>query len=159
MSEEAAVNMETISTSILTDKQRFVFGERSITGFESRKSILVVDDSEGLREFLSILLHEEGTVYTAVNGFDALSKFAGNHFDIVVSDIEMPVMNGIELYKNVAPVYKDLFLFFSGTMNEEYINYLSMNNLMLFRKPDDILKLRPAVQQKLQKYFLDGVTN
>jgi PleD family two-component response regulator len=121
MSEEAAVNMETISTSILTDKQRFVFGERSITGFESRKSILVVDDSEGLREFLSILLHEEGTVYTAVNGFDALSKFAGNHFDIVVSDIEMPVMNGIELYKNVAPVYKDLFLFFSGTMNEEYI--------------------------------------
>jgi hypothetical protein len=44
-------------------------------------------------------------------------------------------------------------------MNEEYINYLSMNNLMLFRKPDDILKLRPAVQQKLQKYFLDGVTN
>jgi CheY-like chemotaxis protein len=124
---------------------------------ERKKNILVVDDSDSIRELLSILLHKAGIVYTAVNGLDALSYFAGHHFDVIVSDIEMPVMNGIELYKNVGPAYKELFLFFSGTMQKEYISYLSMNSLTLFRKPGDILKLQDAVQKKLRTSFPKSV--
>lgn len=146
--------MEARSIPVLTDKQRLVFRERSLTGSKNRKNILVVDDSEHIRELLSVLLHEEGIVDTAVNGRDALSKFADNHFDVVVSDIEMPVMNGIELYENVPPIYRDFFVFFSGTVNEEYMSYLSMNNIMLFRKPYDIMKLKSAVQQKLKKSLM-----
>jgi hypothetical protein len=71
----------------------------------------------------------------------------------------MPVMNGIELNKNVPLAYKNLFLFFSGTMNYEYISYLSSNNLKLLRKPNDILELQLAVQQVLQKTLPEGITN
>jgi CheY-like chemotaxis protein len=70
--------------------------------------------------------------------------FTGNHFDIIVSDIEMPVMNGIELNKNVPLAYKNL---------------LSSNNLKLLRKPNDILELQLAVQQVLQKTLPEGITN
>ncbi len=146
--------MEAINTPLFPGRQSPGSGERSVTGIYSIKSILVVDDSEAIREMLSMVLHEEGIVYTAINGLDALSKCAGHHFDLVISDIEMPYMNGIELYKNLEMLYKNSFLFFSGTMNEEYINYLEINNLMLFRKPADILKLQPAVQQKLHRLRL-----
>jgi DNA-binding NtrC family response regulator len=159
MSKEAAVSMEELSTFVCTDKQRCNFSEGKMRGFERKKSILVVDDSESIRELLSVLLHEDGIVYTAVNGLDALSQFAGHHFDIVVSDIEMPVMNGIELYNNVPPVYRDAFLFFSGTGNEEHISYMFLNNLILFRKPDEIFRLQRAVQQKLNQFCPERVTN
>ncbi len=141
--------MKEISTPVHTDKRRDVFGERPMRGFKRKKSILVVEDSESIRELLSVILHEDGIVYTAVNGLDALSQFAGHQFDVVISDIEMPVMNGIDLYENVPPVYKDVFLFFSGTDNEEHIRYLLLNNLKLFRKPDEIFRLQRAVQHIL----------
>lgn len=131
------------------NKQVPISSKRTFTEYESRKSILIVDDSEDIRNILSVLLHDEGIVSTAENGFDALSKFAGNHLDVIVCDIEMPVMNGIELHMNVPPAYKESFLFFSGTMNREYISYLLMNDLTLFRKPRDILKIQAAVRQKL----------
>jgi DNA-binding response OmpR family regulator len=153
MSQETAVSLEETSSKVLTDKSRFVDGERSITGYENRKHILVVDDSKDIKEFLSILLLKDGIVCTAVNGLDAISMMVGNHFDVVVSDIEMPVMNGIELYRNVPQTYKDSFLFFSGTVNVDYMNYISMNNLLLFRKPDEILKLHRAVQVKIRNTF------
>lgn len=143
--------MEVTSTIELTDEPKLVVSDRTGTGFRMRKNILVVDDNEIIRELLSVLLHEDGTVYTAINGLDALSKFAGRHFDVIVSDIEMPVMDGLELYKNVRPVCRDAFLFFSGTMNEDYLNYLLINDLEIFRKPYDVLKLKSAVQQKLQE--------
>jgi len=145
--------MEATGTSIHNDSRACVISEIPTPGCERNKSILIVDDSESIRELLSVLLHEDGIVYTAFNGLDALSKFAANHFDVIVTDIEMPVMNGIELYNNVPPFYKDVFLFFSGTRNEGHIRYLTLNNLTLLRKPDDILKMRPAVQQKLKIPF------
>ena len=150
--------MEVIDTLIRTDRRGCVISENPHGGGERKKSILVVDDSEAMRELLSFLLHGDGIVYTAFNGLDALSKFAANHFDLIVSDIEMPVMNGIELYNNVPPVYKDFFLFFSGTRNEGHIRYLTMHDLPLLRKPDDILKLRHAVQQTLNMPLPEIVT-
>ena len=151
--------MEVTSTTEFADEYSLVLSDGTGAGFEMRKSILVVDDSEDIRELLSVLFHKEGTVYTAINGLDALSKFAGHRFDVIISDIEMPIMNGIEFHKNANPVYKDSFLFFSGTMKEEYIYYLLINNLEFFRKPNDVLKLKSAVQQKLQGYSLERGVN
>ncbi len=151
--------MEVISTPAGDDRQRGIFSERVVAGFKRRRNILVVDDNKDIRDILSVLLHEEGTVYTAVNGLDALAQCAGNHFDVVVSDIEMPVMNGIELYKQVPLSYRDVFLFFSGTVNEEYISYAAANNLMLLRKPADMIKLQHVVRRKLRESFPDSATH
>ena len=67
--------------------------------------ILVVDDEEIIRESLSFILKKEGyDVTEASNGQEAYEKILADPFDIVVSDIEMPEMKGIELLENITHV-------------------------------------------------------
>ncbi len=62
------------------------------------KTILVVDDELSMREFLGILLEKEGyRVLSAAEGNEALQITEKNNIDLVVSDIRMPGMNGLEL--------------------------------------------------------------
>ncbi len=67
--------------------------------------ILVVDDEQIIRESISFLLRKEGfAVEEAANGKEAYGKVAAEPFDIVVTDLEMPVMKGIELLNKISEV-------------------------------------------------------
>jgi two-component system, response regulator, stage 0 sporulation protein F len=73
------------------------------------KNVLIVDDIVMNRILLTEILQQGGYKFeTAVNGKDAISKLEKQSFDIVLMDIEMPVMNGIEttryIRKNFPPV-------------------------------------------------------
>jgi len=64
--------------------------------------ILIVDDEEGLRRVLSILLTKEGYSVTAVaSGKEALETFEKDVYDAVITDIKMPGMSGIELLRGI----------------------------------------------------------
>ena len=64
--------------------------------------ILVVDDEQIIRESLSFILKKEGySVEEAANGKDALTKHESNPFGIIITDIEMPEMKGVELLKQI----------------------------------------------------------
>lgn len=66
------------------------------------KSILTVEDSPTLRELISFSLHGENySIIEAENGQDALSKLDNCHVDMVITDLNMPQMNGIELTRNI----------------------------------------------------------
>lgn len=66
------------------------------------KNILVVDDSASIRQVVSMALQEAGyNTVTATDGKDALSKLGGTRFNLVISDVNMPNMNGIELLKEL----------------------------------------------------------
>ncbi len=66
------------------------------------RRILIAEDSLTTREFERGLLEAEGyQVETAVDGLDALDKVTRGKFDLVVSDIEMPRMNGFEFCQNL----------------------------------------------------------
>jgi len=59
--------------------------------------ILIIDDSKTIRRTAETLLSKEGcTVYTAVDGFDALSKIADHHPDVIFVDIMMPRLDGYQ---------------------------------------------------------------
>jgi twitching motility two-component system response regulator PilG len=59
--------------------------------------VLVVDDSKTIRRTAETLLSKEGCeVFTAVDGFDALSKVADHHPDIIFVDIMMPRLDGYQ---------------------------------------------------------------
>lgn len=69
---------------------------------QGRPSILVVEDSITSRMFLRDILAGAGyEVDTAVDGVDALSKLAERPFSLVMSDVDMPRMNGFELTKRI----------------------------------------------------------
>lgn len=71
--------------------------ERSEEGEESAK-VLIVEDSITIRSMLRGIVEGAGyQVTTAVDGSDAISKFKNEKFDIIVTDIEMPNINGFEL--------------------------------------------------------------
>ncbi len=59
--------------------------------------ILVIDDSKTIRRTAETLLAKEGcTVYTATDGFDALSKIADHNPDVIFVDIMMPRLDGYQ---------------------------------------------------------------
>jgi two-component system chemotaxis response regulator CheY len=67
-----------------------------------RQSILAVDDSRTMRDMLSFTLKQAGyTVVEANDGQDALTKSKGQAFDLVITDVNMPGMDGIALVKEL----------------------------------------------------------
>ena len=66
------------------------------------KTILVVDDSASMRQVISGTLESAGyQTKVAVDGVDALSKLDGERFALIISDVNMPNMDGISLIKAV----------------------------------------------------------
>jgi two-component system response regulator PilR (NtrC family) len=67
-----------------------------------KRRILIVDDEESLREFLSIMLHREGyQVDTASDGAQAALHLREHLYDLIISDINMPRMGGMELLRHI----------------------------------------------------------
>lgn len=72
------------------------------TVVDDHKSILVVDDSITVREMERKLLQNKGyKVDVAVDGMEGWHTVCSNHYDLVVSDVDMPRMNGIELVNKI----------------------------------------------------------
>jgi two-component system chemotaxis response regulator CheY len=66
------------------------------------KTILIVDDAASMRGLVSMTLRGAGyEVIEASDGLDALSKIAGQRVNMVVTDFNMPNMNGIDLIKSL----------------------------------------------------------
>lgn len=66
------------------------------------KNILIVDDSASMRQLVQFALRDAGYEVTqAVHGKDALGKLDGSRFDMVITDLNMPEMDGITLIKQM----------------------------------------------------------
>ena len=71
-------------------------------GTEKRAKILVVDDEGVIRELMTYVLKKKGFITeTAPDGKEALDKIALDRPDIVILDIVMPGMDGLEVYKRI----------------------------------------------------------
>ncbi len=66
-------------------------------GENPKPNILVVDDNEQLRNLIDDILHQDYNVLLAKNGLEALDKINSNDVSVIVSDIIMPEMDGLEL--------------------------------------------------------------
>jgi len=102
-------------------------------------SILVVDDERSMRDFLKILLEKEGhDVSTAESGESALALLLNNTFEVVVSDIRMPGISGIDLL---------------GKIKEETPD-LSVIMITAFASPDDaVLAMKNGAFDYISKPF------
>ena len=128
------------------------------------KSILLVDDEEGIRKVLSIALCDMGYhVLTAQNGVEALRIFKDERPPIVLTDIKMPEMDGIELLRRLKQVSADtevIMITGHGDMDLA-IKSVKYEATDFVTKPinDEILEIalnraqeRIAMRQKLNEY-------
>jgi two-component system, NtrC family, response regulator PilR len=73
------------------------------------EKILVVDDDQGMREFLEIMLSREGYGVVAVENAEKALKVCGKEkFNLVITDLKMPKMDGIEFLKRIKDIDQDI---------------------------------------------------
>jgi DNA-binding NtrC family response regulator len=71
----------------------------------SGEKVLVVDDEEGMREFLTYMLEGESyQVSTAASGLEALEKLRQEEFALVLADIKMPGIDGLEMLRRIKEI-------------------------------------------------------
>jgi CheY-like chemotaxis protein len=125
---------------------------------KSSGKMLFVDDEECIRELASEVFKESGyQVETAVNGMEALEKLWGSVFDVVVTDIMMPKLDGIELYYGAIrenPYLKERFVFTTGLPSLKTVSFLAQTNCPHLYKPYQITDLIKTVES-LQKSKTD----
>jgi two-component system chemotaxis response regulator CheY len=87
------------------------------------RTILVVDDSATVRKFVSVSLSMKGyRVVTASDGMDALEKLPQENVELVVTDLNMPTMDGFELIKTLRenPQYENIPIVILTSLSDEF---------------------------------------
>ena len=71
--------------------------------------ILVVDDEKVVRDITQVFLTLNGyEVNTAANGREAFDKLLNNHYDVIITDLQMPLMGGMELLEKISQLKTNL---------------------------------------------------
>jgi len=110
----------------------------------AQERILIVDDEKGMCQFLSIMLRKEGYQVTAVgSGRKALEEFRKSPYDVVITDIKMSGMDGIELLteiKKIDPVVPVIIMtaYASQRTAIEAVNRGAFHYLIKHAKNDEI---------------------
>ncbi|MGV7116984.1 response regulator transcription factor [Paenibacillus kyungheensis] len=97
--------------------------------------ILILDDEEPLREAIRILGEWDNLkiseIYEAINGQEGLSILREHHIDLIVVDMKMPGMNGVEFLKKVKQEYPDMLtIVISGYNDFEYTHQAIRSNVL-----------------------------
>jgi len=116
--------------------------------------ILVVDDDPGARELIASSLRADGhEVDASGSGFEALRLLGRQWYDLVVSDLMMPELDGPMLYSAVThrwPISRPQFLFVSGVNPSAYEGFLKVVHATLLPKPFKVGALRRTIKRLLQ---------
>jgi len=126
---------------------------------EERPRVLVVDDEKFIREILAEFLGMEGyLVRTAEDGSSALAELGRSHYDLVISDLKMPKMGGMELLEamsKVAPNALTVIMTGFGTV-ETAIDAMKRGAYDYILKPFKVEEVTMIVQRGLEKQRLSA---
>jgi CheY-like chemotaxis protein len=116
--------------------------------------ILVVDDDTIVQKFLTEILTEEGhEVEIIENGDEALERLGIEDYDVILLDVKLPGISGIEIYKHLQKRAKSLarrVVFITGdVMGKETMSFLSRTRALYITKPFDAEKLIKDVDRIL----------
>ncbi len=119
-----------------------------------RPVILVVDDEPPIAQLVAETLAAEGCeVETACNGREALEKTTARSFDLILCDLRMPELDGVELYRELEKGHPDLLqriAFVTGTTKPpDYSRFLEETAVPVSHKPFNLGDLGRFVRQLL----------
>jgi two-component system, cell cycle sensor histidine kinase and response regulator CckA len=116
--------------------------------------VLVVEDEDMVRAVAERALVRQGyVVETACDGEEALALFAeGKRYDLVVSDVVMPNMDGPTMARNLRGQFGDIrLLFMSGYAEEQLRETISLDNVSFLAKPFSVQQIAEAVHDALAR--------
>ncbi|MFQ5699027.1 MAG: response regulator [Myxococcota bacterium] len=120
------------------------------------RHVLVVDDDRGVRDSVAELLRVEGCeVETAANGRTALARVEASPFDLVLSDVVMPEMDGYELYRSVQQRSPETVVALMTAFYYDKDHVIKRSRIkglegVLFKKPIDPGRLRSVLSGLLR---------
>ena len=156
----------TLDSTLLAEPNPEVSDDEATSGESALGTLLLVEDNRDLRDYLRDLLCADWQVVTAVHGEEALARLAEQPIDIILSDIMMPQMDGLELLQrvrdNLATSHIPFLILSARRDAETRIAGLSMAADDFLTKPFDArelkLKLRNmALRRQNQTAALRGV--
>jgi PAS domain S-box-containing protein len=119
--------------------------------------ILVVDDDRGICFSLKEILESSGCVVeVAHDGLEALARIDSSHFDLMLSDVVMPNMDGHELYLQVQSQQPDLPVLMMTAFHYDKDHIIKQSRMkglegVIFKKPVDPARLREAIVDTVRK--------
>ena len=100
------------------------------------KKILIVDDEQSMRDTLRMMLEKEGfKVDDAANGILALKQFSSKKYDLVLTDLKMPELDGIGLIEEISPSDVPIIVMTAYASKDEAIKALNFGASFFIEKP------------------------
>jgi len=119
------------------------------------KNILYVEDDKSSSDEISFFLENHvGNLYVANNGEEGLKLFKNHHIDLIITDVQMPVMDGISMIKEIKTFEKNVPIIITTAFNEtnyliEALN-LGINKYLL--KPINLKELLSNIIQLIEEF-------
>jgi len=145
-----------------------MLNSKELLSYTEKFSVLFAEDHDDLREnvaeILSNFFHK---VDTAVNGEDALKKYKkhhsnnSSHYDIIISDIRMPRLNGVELVENIYNINpSQMIIIISAHDDSKYLlPLINMGIEQFIKKPIDYQDLLKVLLDTSKKAMLSNQRN
>ncbi|MBN1169393.1 response regulator [Candidatus Micrarchaeota archaeon] len=135
-----------ISLTAKTLERTNISGE--IMSSVRQMNILIVEDEHQLRELLAVILSDH-KCKTAKNGQEGLEMFKAGNFDVVITDLDMPIMDGMKLLatiKKERPSTRVIIM--SGGIDETRLEAIKLlKPEEIYAKPLDLFDLREAIDR------------
>ncbi len=124
----------------------------------SRGQLLIVDDEEELLSLLEeTLANPNIEIHTALNGKEGLEVLSTQNIDCVISDISMPIMDGVEFIKKARAENHEMpFIFFTGHGNESILDEVSRYGAFDFLNKPGLEDLEASVERAIKAVKQDG---
>ena len=124
-----------------------------------KTKIMIVDDETWILDVLTMFLSKDYEVITAENGFEAMEKFSVENPTIIITDINMPHMSGMELLKAVKEVspYTEVIVMTGYLTPDVLIEAQELGAFNCISKPVSIFDLQGILERVMDKINLQVV--
>jgi two-component system response regulator PilR (NtrC family) len=123
----------------------------------SKPRILIVDDEPSMRDMLRIVLRRDGyDVLVAANGAEAIAILEKDRVDLLLSDIRMPDVGGVEVLRAAKNVNRDIiaFMMTAFASTDSAVEAMRLGAVDYFTKPFNMDELRLKVRQHMEAHKL-----
>ena len=119
------------------------------------ENILIVEDETIVSELLQRVLSGKGDIDFASNGREGLERVQHKYYKLIISDIDMPVMDGLRFFETACRMFPNInrrFLFFTGNMTEDKKNFLDNHGVSYMLKPASLRDIKNSAERILTKH-------